>query len=109
MALTFGAYAAPDLRRILALAAVAGITAVNYLGVRKTAWLTRGIVVVVLASLAAVVVAALGGGAASFERLGPVAAGGVAGILEAAGLLGLGAGIWAIRGGLARRTQSPAV
>ncbi|MDP8988253.1 MAG: APC family permease [Actinomycetota bacterium] len=87
MALTFGAYAAPGLRRPLALAAVVAITAVNHQGVRKTAWLTRAVVVVVLASLAAVVVAALGGGGASADRLGPVGAGGVGGILEAAGLL----------------------
>ena len=87
MALTFGAYAAPDLRAPLASAAVVAITAVNYQGVRKTLWLTRAIVVVVLASLGAVVVAAVGGGAASVERLGPVRAGGAGGILEAAGLL----------------------
>lgn len=53
MALTFGAYAAPDLRRPLAIAAVVGLTTVNYFGIRKTAWLTRAIVAVVLASLAA--------------------------------------------------------
>ena len=37
MALTFGAYAAPELARPLAVAAVVALTAVNYLGVRKTA------------------------------------------------------------------------
>ena len=87
MALTFGAYASPSLRRPLAVGAVVAITAVNYQGVRKTAWLTRAAVAVVLASLGAVVVAAVGGGTASVERLGPLGAGGVGGILEAAGLL----------------------
>jgi hypothetical protein len=86
MALTFGAYTAPALRRPLAVAAVAGLTAVNYLGIRKTAWLTRAIVAVVLASLGAVVWAALGGGTASVDRLGPLDAGPAA-VLQAAGLL----------------------
>lgn len=69
------------------MAAVTAITAVNYQGVRKTAWLSRAVVVVALGSLGAVVVAALSGGTASVERLGPVGVGGVGGILEAAGLL----------------------
>ena len=37
MALTFGAYAAPEWQRPLAVAAVVALTAVNYQGVRKTA------------------------------------------------------------------------
>jgi APA family basic amino acid/polyamine antiporter len=87
MALTFGTYAAPEWRRPLAVAAVVVLTAVNYRGVRKTARLTQVIVAVVLATLAAVVVAALVGGQASVARIGPVTGGGVAGILESAGLL----------------------
>jgi len=88
MALTFGAYAAPDARRPLAVAAVVALTAVNYRGVRKTAWLTRVIVAIVLASLAAVVVGALFGGEATGDNLGPLtSAGGWTGILESAGLL----------------------
>lgn len=87
MALTFGAYAGPELERPLAGAAVVALTAVNYLGVRKTASLTRAIVALVLASLAAAVVAALAGGAASADRLGPVTVGGASGVLQAAGLV----------------------
>jgi APA family basic amino acid/polyamine antiporter len=87
MALTVGAYAAPALRRPVAVAAVVALTAVNYLGVRKTAWLTGVIVAVVLASLAAVISAALLGGTASPDRLGPVGASGLDGILQSAGLL----------------------
>ena len=41
------------------LGAVVALTAVNYQGVQKTAWLTRIIVVIVLAALATVVVASL--------------------------------------------------
>ncbi|MDQ3312617.1 MAG: APC family permease, partial [Actinomycetota bacterium] len=87
MALTFGAYAWPEWRRPLAVAAVVALTAVNYRGVRKTAWLTRAIVAVALAALAVVVVGALAGGQASTDDLGPLTAGGWSGILESGGLL----------------------
>ncbi|MBW5424960.1 amino acid permease, partial [Streptomyces sp. BG9H] len=62
MALTVGAYVWPGQAHAVAVAAVVLLTAVNYLGVQKSAWLTRGIVAVVLAVLAAVVVACLGSG-----------------------------------------------
>ncbi|CAN5755832.1 amino acid permease [soil metagenome] len=87
MALAFGAYAWPEWRRPLAVAAVVALTAVNYRGVRKTAWLTRAIVAVVLAALAVVVVGALAGGQASTDDPGPLVAGGWSGILESGGLL----------------------
>jgi basic amino acid/polyamine antiporter, APA family len=87
MALTVGAYAAPDRQRPLAVAAVVVLTAVNLRGVQKTAWLTRVIVTLVLASLAVVVVATLGGGEASVDRIGALGDRGVRGILESAGIL----------------------
>ncbi len=88
MALTFGAYAAGDSARPLAVAAVVALTAVNYQGVRKTAWLARALLAVILASLAAVVVASLLGGHVSPDNLGPLTStGGWHGILESAGLL----------------------
>jgi APA family basic amino acid/polyamine antiporter len=87
MALTFGAYLLPDWRRPLAVGAVVVLTAVNYQGVQKTAWLTRAIVAVVLGALAAVVAGALLGGQATTDHLGPLTAGGWSGILESAGLL----------------------
>jgi basic amino acid/polyamine antiporter, APA family len=87
MALTVGAYAAPTFQRPIAVAAVVGLTAVNYFGVRKTAALTRIIVTVVLASLALVVAGATFGGTASADRFGDLGAGGVDGILRSAGLL----------------------
>jgi APA family basic amino acid/polyamine antiporter len=88
MALTFGAYASPEWRRPLAVAAVMAVTAVNYHGIRKTAWLTRLIVAVVLAALAAVVAAALAGGEASTQNLGSLRSdGGWWAILESGGLL----------------------
>jgi len=88
MALTFGSYAAPEWRRPLAVAAVVALTAVNYHGVRKTAWLTRLIVAVVFTALAAAVAGALLGGEASPDQLGSLTGvGGWSGILESGGLL----------------------
>jgi APA family basic amino acid/polyamine antiporter len=69
MALTFGTYAAPELARPLAVAAVVVITGVNYRGVTKTARLARVIVVLVLLSLFAIVVGSLGGGEADFSNI----------------------------------------
>ncbi len=86
MALTFGAYADPDLARPLGVGAVIALTAVNLLGVRKSAWLTRVIVAVVLASLATVVTAALTAGP-STANIGPLTDDGLHGILRAAALL----------------------
>lgn len=88
MALTFGAYLAPDLARPAAIGAVVALTAVNVAGVEKTARLTRIIVGVVLATLTTVVVAALagdlGGGAVPLRSPAP---GGALGVLQSGGLL----------------------
>jgi basic amino acid/polyamine antiporter, APA family len=87
MALTFGFYAAPQFARPMAVGAVVALTAVNAAGVRKTAGLTRVIVVIVLAALAAVVTAALFGGRVDVGNLGDLAIGGPFGVLQSAGLL----------------------
>jgi basic amino acid/polyamine antiporter, APA family len=86
MALTVGAYTWPSEAHAIAVAAVISLTAVNYAGVQKSAWLTRVIVAVVLAVLAAVVVAVLSSGAATAARL-DVAGAAMGGVLQAAGLL----------------------
>ncbi|HTM85534.1 MAG TPA: amino acid permease, partial [Mycobacterium sp.] len=86
MALTVGSYAWPAHAHAVAVAAVIALTAVNYTGVQKSAWLTRLIVAVVLAVLAAVVVTALGGGGLDMARL-EVTAGSAGGVRQAAGLL----------------------
>lgn len=70
MALTVGAYLWPARAHAVAVASVAALTAVNYVGVRKAAWLTRAIVASVLAVLAAVVTACLTSPAADLGRLG---------------------------------------
>lgn len=87
MALTFSSYVDPGLARPLAVAAAA-LTAVNYMGIEKTAALTKAIVAVVIGSLALVVAAAVFGGEAEPGRLTPLVDGeGLRGILQAGGLL----------------------
>ncbi|ANZ13810.1 putative amino-acid or metabolite transport protein [Streptomyces noursei ATCC 11455] len=87
MALTVGSYVWPGQAHAVAVAAVVALTAVNYRGVQKSAWLTRVIVAVVLAVLAAVVVAALTSSGADAGRLDVGADATVGGVLQAAGLL----------------------
>lgn len=87
MALTVGAYAAPTWQRPIAVAAVVGLTTVNYVGVRKTVTLTRIIVTIVLAALALAVVAAVFGGTASLDHVRDGGLGGPGGVLRSAGLL----------------------
>ncbi len=62
MALTVGAYVWPGQAHAVAVAAVVLVTAVDYGGVQKSAWVTRVIVGVVLAVLASVVVVCLTSG-----------------------------------------------
>ena len=87
MALTFGAYLSPELARPIGIGAVVALTVVNYLGVRKTAWLTRIIVAVVLAALAVVVAVSALGGDASLGNLDTALPNGPLGVLQSAGLL----------------------
>jgi APA family basic amino acid/polyamine antiporter len=86
MALTVGSYAWPSQAHAVAVAAVVALTAVNYVGVQKSAWLTRIIVAVVLAVLAAVVVAVFTSHGAGAEHLRPAGVT-VGGVIQAAGLL----------------------
>jgi basic amino acid/polyamine antiporter, APA family len=87
MALTVGIYAWPGHAHAVAVAAVVALTAVNVVGVQKSAWLTRVIVIVVLAVLAAVVVTVVGDGDLDRSRLAFGDDVGVRGVLQAAGLL----------------------
>ncbi|MFF4603665.1 APC family permease [Streptomyces sp. NPDC001339] len=87
MALTAGSYVWPGQAHVVAVAAVVALTAVDYAGVRKSAWMTRVIVAVVLAVLAAVVIAALASGASDTARLDVGSDATPGGVLQAAGLL----------------------
>lgn len=99
MALTFVAYAVPGpwwAQRLAAVAVVAGLAALNYRGVTKTALLTRVLVTATLLALAvtvtAIVVATTSGHTFGPEVLARVVspvpgAGELYGVLQAAGLL----------------------
>ncbi|MFG1889549.1 APC family permease [Micromonospora sp. NPDC049051] len=86
MALTIGAYLWPGQARLVAVSAVATVTAVNLRGIGKTATATRVLVAVVLAVLALVAVAGAVGGHVALDRPGDLGGGG-RGVLTAAGLL----------------------
>ncbi|MFI7065887.1 APC family permease [Kribbella sp. NPDC050124] len=88
MALTFATYAVPGtewLQRLLALAAVVALAAVNYRGVTRTARLTRILVSCTLAVLAVVLVLLFTNG--SPRELPALSDTSVYGVLQAAGLL----------------------
>ncbi|GAA2243868.1 APC family permease [Kitasatospora cystarginea] len=87
MALTVGSYVWPGQAHAVAVGAVVALTAVNYLGVQKAAWLNRTIVAVVLVVLATVVTACLTSGTADTARLDVGADATFGGVLQAAGLL----------------------
>ncbi|MBA8826515.1 APA family basic amino acid/polyamine antiporter [Saccharopolyspora lacisalsi] len=87
MALTLGAYAWPEHPVPVAVAAVVVLTGVNYLGVTKTARVTRVLVALTLVTLAGVIAAGLGGGQASTSHLTEWFPHGLTGITQAAALL----------------------
>lgn len=92
MALTVADYALPGppwAQRLVAVAAVIGLTALNYRGVTKTAILTRILVSLSLAALAAAVIGIVVGRSAGRGATGAALDlwGGPYGVLQAAGLL----------------------
>jgi basic amino acid/polyamine antiporter, APA family len=86
MALAVGAYLWPQHDRLVAVAAVVGITAINIGGLSRTVFVTRILLTVAIAALAAVVVAGWSSPEASLDRLTPLDAG-VFDILQSAGFL----------------------
>lgn len=93
MALTFSTYAVPAPQwgqRMIAVAAVIGLAALNYRGVSKTARLSRVLVAATLVCLMTVVVAVLIGGTRPAGGSGDwtgLMDGGIYGVLQSAGLL----------------------
>jgi basic amino acid/polyamine antiporter, APA family len=87
MALTAGAYAWPDHPRVVAATAVVAFTAVNCLGIGRTARVTRVLVVLTLAALAVVVAVCLAGPRAGAGERWDWFPHGPLGLLQAAGLL----------------------
>ncbi|MEV5692092.1 APC family permease [Micromonospora globbae] len=86
MALTIGAYLWPGHARVVAVAAVLAVTAVNLRGIGRTATATKILVALVLAVLALVAVTGLAGGPVELDRLDDPGGSG-RGVLTAAGLL----------------------
>lgn len=84
MALTVGSYVWPARAHVIAVVAVVVLTAINYTGLQKAAWLTRVIVAVVLGVLAVVVAVGLTGGTSTPV---PAPEPGFVGIVRAAALL----------------------
>jgi APA family basic amino acid/polyamine antiporter len=88
MALTFGAYVAPDgWQRPVAAAVVVVLALVNCAGVTRTALLTRILVSLVLVTLVVACVACLAGGSSSGLSGWASPAHGAYGVLQSAGLL----------------------
>jgi len=89
MALTFASYAVGGslwAQRVVGVAAVATLTAVNYRGITRTAGLARVLVSVSVLALVVVVAAIAGSGETDSGSLGELH-GGLYGILQSAGLL----------------------
>lgn len=87
MALTFAHYLLPSHPRLGAAGAVITLTAINLLGVRKTATATKAILTLVLLSLAVTVLAAWMGGAPAHGGFGDWGERGLSGVLEATGMM----------------------
>ena len=113
MALTFAAYAVPGetwLQRLVAVAALAMLTAVNLRGITRTAGLARVLVAGSLMALLIVVAAILGSGEARLANLGTLdVAGGPYGVLQAAGLLFFAFAGYARIATLGEEVRDPAV
>src|SRR5690606_35434847 len=87
IALTVGAYVAPERARPVAVDVVLALTALAASDVERSARVTAVLVAVVLATLAVVVVAALAAPAVALASSVAPTTAGVAGVLEGAGLL----------------------
>jgi APA family basic amino acid/polyamine antiporter len=87
MALVVGAYVWPAHAHTVAVLAVMAVTAINYVGVQKSAWATRILVGFVLVVLSVVVVVCLANPPADLLQLGQLTDTTLRGVLQAAGLL----------------------
>jgi len=86
MALTVGAYLAPAHDRLVAVAAIVAIAAINIGGLSRTVFVTRILLIVSLAALATVVVSGWSAPDVDIARLTPIDAG-VFDVLRAAGFM----------------------
>jgi APA family basic amino acid/polyamine antiporter len=108
MALTVGAYLWPEQDRVVAVAAVVVITAVNIGGLSRTVAVTRVLLVVSVAALIAVVAAGWSSPDASLERLTPLDTD-VYGVLQSAGFLFFAFAGYARIATLGEEVRNPAI
>jgi APA family basic amino acid/polyamine antiporter len=108
MALTVGAYLWPEQDRLVAVAAVVVITAVNIGGLSRTVAVTRVLLVVSLSALVAVVVAGWSSSDADLDRIVPID-GDVYGVLQSAGFLFFAFAGYARIATLGEEVKDPAV
>lgn len=108
MALTVGAYLWPERERVVAVAAVVAITAVNLGGLTRTVAVTRVLLVVSIGALAAVVWAGWTSDAADLDRIVPLD-GSVLDVLRSAGLLFFAFAGYARIATLGEEVRDPAV
>jgi basic amino acid/polyamine antiporter, APA family len=114
MALTFASYAVGGSlwkQRLVGVAAVAVLTAVNYRGITRTARLARVLVAVSILALGVIVVALVTSGGAHTTNLSglPFGRGGVYGIAQSAGLLFFAFAGYARIATLGEEVRDPAV
>jgi basic amino acid/polyamine antiporter, APA family len=115
MALTFAAYAVPGpewAQRLVAVAAVLVLAALNYRGIAKTALVTRALVALSLVALAVVVVGVWVTNpqqAGSLDPAGWLNVGGVYGVLQAGGLIFFAFAGYARIATLGEEVKDPAV
>jgi APA family basic amino acid/polyamine antiporter len=108
MALTVGAYLWPEQDRLVAVAAVVVITAVNIGGLSRTVAVTKVLLVVSLSALVAVVVAGWSSSDADLDRITPID-GDVYGVLQSAGFLFFAFAGYARIATLGEEVKDPAV
>jgi APA family basic amino acid/polyamine antiporter len=108
MALTVGAYLWPEQDRLVAVAAVVVITAVNIGGLSRTVAVTKVLLVVSLSALVAVVVAGWSSSDAHLDRIVPID-GDVYGVLQSAGFLFFAFAGYARIATLGEEVKDPAV
>ncbi len=108
MALTVGAYLWPEQQRLVAIAAVVLIAAVNIGGLSRTVAVTKLLLVVSLTSILAVIVAGWSADGASLDRITPVE-GSPGGVLQAAGFMFFAFAGYARIATLGEEVRDPAV
>ena len=108
MALAIGSYVAPGFAKASAFGSVALLTAINYLGIQRTARAIRVLVPPVVAVLVLVVIAGMTSPAFGPDRLWDPAPSGVPGILQAGALIFFAFAGYARIGTLGEEVREPA-